>query len=128
MKRTLRNVCIALFTLAVTILAGCSSSNYKPPISVSITSPATHPSIQQGQSVTITASVANDPANKGVTWTLSGQGTLSGQTATSVVYNAPASVTANMTATVTATSVSDTSKTASLAITVTPPPPISVTI
>jgi|SRR5579875_654805 len=128
MKRPLRNVCIALFTLAVTILAGCSSSNYKPPISVSITSPATPPSIQQGQSVTITASVANDPANKGVTWTLSGQGTLSGQTATSVVYNAPASVTANMTATVTATSVSDTSKTASLAITVTPPPPISVTI
>ena len=116
--------------IATIFVAGCGggSSPTKNPISVAITSPASAPTIQQGQTVNITAAVTNDSANKGVTWSLSGQGTLSAQTSTTVTYTAPATVTANITATVTATSVSDTTKTALLTITVTPPPAISVSI
>jgi hypothetical protein len=97
-----------------------SGNSGTPAISVSITSPASAPTIQQGQTVNITAAVANDSANKGVTWSLSGQGTLSGQTSTAVTYNAPATVTSNTTVTVTATSVADSTKMASTTVTVTP--------
>jgi len=116
--------------IATIFVAGCGggSSPTNNPISVAITSPASAPTIQQGLTVNITASVANDSANKGVTWSLTGQGTLSAQTPTTVTYTAPATVTANITATVTATSVSDSTKFATLTITVTPPSAISVTI
>lgn len=110
--------------LAIFFASGCASS---PPIAVSIASPASPPTIQAGQTSSITASVSGDSSNRGVTWALSGQGTLSNQTSTTVTYDAPASVTANVTATVTATSVADITRVASLAITVTPAP-ISVTI
>jgi hypothetical protein len=83
-----------------------------------------------------TAKVANDPANHGVTWALTqlgvacatSCGTLSGQTATSVTYTAPASVPTNPAVTLTATSVLDTSKKASATITITSTGPASVTI
>jgi hypothetical protein len=84
--------------------------------------------IDQAQTDNITASVSNDSKNAGVTWALSGAGSLSSSTTTAVTYNAPSSVTSTFTATITATSVSDTSKTASVQVTVNPPPGgISVT-
>ncbi|MHB8541822.1 MAG: beta strand repeat-containing protein [Candidatus Acidiferrales bacterium] len=130
MKGFLSGAFVCFACIATIFVAGCGggSSTPKNPISVTITSPAAPPTIQQGQTVNITAAVTNDSANKGVTWSLSGQGTLSAQTATTVTYTAPATVTANITATVTATSMTDTTKTATLTITVTPPPAISVTI
>ena len=130
MKKFLSCAFICFACVAAIFVAGCGggSSTPKNPISVTITSPAAPPTIQQGQTVNITASVANDSANKGVTWSLSGQGTLSAQTTTTVTYTAPATVTANITATVTATSVTDATKSATLTITVTPPPAISVSI
>ncbi|SNS43420.1 Putative Ig domain-containing protein [Granulicella rosea] len=48
--------------------------------------------LDAGQSVTITATVVGDSSNSGVVWQLTGAGTLSAQTATSVVYTAPATV------------------------------------
>ncbi len=57
-----------------------------------------------GQTVDLTATTT-DP--KGVKWSLSGQGSLSGATSTSVTYHAPSSVSTGFVATVTATSVSD---------------------
>lgn len=105
--------------------SGGSTSNA---ITVSITSPTSSPTIQAGQTVSITAAVANDSSNQGVTWAVSGGGTLSNETTTGATYNAPASVSSNTDVTVTATSVADTSASATLKITVTPAPAISVSI
>jgi hypothetical protein len=67
--------------------------------------------------VTITATVAHDKTNQGVTWTLSGLGTLSGNTITSVVYTAPSNLSTATTATITATSVASSGVTATESIT-----------
>lgn len=109
---------ILVFGLA--FLAGCSSSGTPAGISVSISLSASQPSLTPGQSSTITATVTNDPSNKGVSWTASpsGFGTLSGATSTSVVYTAPASVPTATAVTITATSVASSSVTASIQIAV----------
>jgi len=127
MKRTL---CSALVMLtSIWALSGCGGgyqSTSMAAISVSL-SPSTAQAIDQGQTINITATVANDSAYKGVTWSASGGGTLSGPTTTTVTYNAPSSVTSNTVATVTATSLADMSKTASLQVTVAPALTISTT-
>ncbi|MGA9968429.1 MAG: putative Ig domain-containing protein, partial [Terriglobales bacterium] len=98
----------------VVVFAGCSGSN-----SLTVTlAPASGQSLNPGQTVTITATVANDNTNGGVTWTLSGPGTLSGNTKTTVVYTAPTSLSVTSTATITATSVANSTITATESITV----------
>ena len=112
---------IALLTLG---LSGCGGSSQA--IGVALT-PGSTQGIDQGQTISITASVTNDSKSGGVTWTVSGGGTLSATTTTSATYNAPASVTSAITATVTATSVTDTTKSATLQITVSALPAITTT-
>jgi len=115
-----------LLTLALGfVTAGCGSSA-PPPISVAV-SPNAAQTIDQGQQKNFTASVANDTVSKGVTWSVSGGGTLTGSTSTSVTYNAPTPVTANQTATLTATSVADATKSVSVSVMVTPPPTVTTT-
>lgn len=111
--------------LLTVILSGCGGSTSFG-ISVSLAASPT-PTIDQGQVVTVTATVVNDSKKKGVTWSLSGLGTLSNETATTVTYVAPSSVTTATKVTVTATSVTDTTATASIAIEVNPPPSITTT-
>lgn len=107
----------------VGLLVACSSnSSSPPPPAISVTAKAAAAAIDQAQTVNVTATVSNDSKSAGVTWTLSGSGTLSGSTTTAVTYNAPASVTTASTATITATSVTDSTKTASVQVTVNPPP------
>lgn len=120
-----------LLALAVLVCAvtwpGCSG---KSPITITLT-PAGSPAcgtnttsscavtVNQGASIAISASVANDSTNAGVTWSLgTSVGTLSSQTSTSVTYIAPVAVTQTTTATVTATSVANTSVTATVTITI----------
>ena len=94
---------------------------------VSVTISPTSASLNVSTARQFTATVANDPANQGVTWSLTqsgsscapGCGALSGQTATTVTYTAPGTAPANPTVTLTATSVRDTTKSASATITVT---------
>lgn len=75
--------------------------------------------LNQGGSVAVTATVANDSTNSGVTWNLgSSVGTLSSETTTSVTYIAPVAISTNTTATVTATSVANTAVTATLTVTI----------
>ena len=135
MDRSLRfTFPLFLLFLALIIEAcggGSSSLPPPPPISVSVT-PSAAQSVDQGQTVNFTATVANDSSNKGVTWTVSCStapcgtvapaATASGATAT---YTAPSSVSANLSVTITATSVADTTKSAqaSAAVTTPPPPP-----
>src|ERR1051326_802795 len=110
---------LALFVLVIAaVLSGCGSSS--APISVSL-SPSSSQAIDQSQTVVSTASVQNDTSGKGVSWTLTGPGSLSARTSSSVTYNSPTpGLSSSQQVTVTATSASDLSKIASLQITVNP--------
>jgi len=94
--------------------------------------------IDTGQSVSLTATVSNDPNHGGVSWTVTcpsgvkacgGMRTASSASGVADIYNAPSSVSAPETLTVTARSASDSSKSASAKVTVSPalalvnPPP-----
>lgn len=114
---------ISILLLAF-FLAGCGSSS--PNITITL-SPSTSQTIDQGQSVNITATLTNDSSSKGVTWSLGGPGTLSDQTSNSVIYDAPSSLQSAASVTVTATSVAQTSVTATLSIAVNPGPTITTT-
>ena len=106
----------------VTVAGGCSNSSR--PISVSLSSSPSQ-AIDQGQMVAITASVTNDRSSEGVSWSLTGAGTLSNATALSVTYNPPTSnLTSGQQVTVMATSAADPTKKASLQISVNPDPQI----
>jgi hypothetical protein len=97
-----------------TVFAGCSGSN-----SLTVTlSPASGLSLNPGDTQTITATVTNDSTSGGVIWTLSGPGTLSDNSKTTVVYTAPTELSVTTTATLTATSVANSSVTATESITV----------
>ena len=113
---------------------GGSKSIITPPvISVALT-PSVSTNIDQGQTLSLTATVSNDSVSKGVTWTISGTGctgnacgTLTNSTTSGVTYNAPASVSTNMTVAVQATSVADTSKSKSTTLVISPEPSITTT-
>jgi hypothetical protein len=119
MQRHTEGVSVFIVLVAAMMLASCGSSG--PTLSV-LAGGSAAASIDNGQSISVTATTNN---TQGVTWTLTGQGSLTSQGPTSVTYVAPASGTA--TATVTATLVGNTTKSASTTITVTPPPSITTT-
>ncbi len=104
--------------------AGCGSS--APAITITLT-PSAPQTIDQGQAVSIGAALTNDSSRKGVTWSLSGVGTLANQTTTFVTYQAPATLSSRATVTLTATSAAQTSVTATLSIIVNPAPAITTT-
>ena len=87
-------------------LSGCgsspSSSTTPPPSTITVTVSSSTQNVAAAQNATLTATT-NDP--KGVNWSLSGQGSLSNNTSTSVTYTAPGIVPSAFTATVTATSI-----------------------
>jgi Putative Ig domain len=119
-----QSLVVAGFIVAF-LVSGCS--NGKAALSVALT-PSTTQTLDQGQSVQITAAVAKDSKNQGVAWTLSpasGEGTLSNTTSGSATYTAPATVASATTATITATSVTDTTKSASLTIDLVAPPSVT---
>jgi hypothetical protein len=112
-------------TAVLILVSGCSTSSGSATGSSITLTPRIQQFCDAGQSLPFNASVANDPANKGVTWSLAGGGSLTSITPTNVIYNAPASVTATMTATLTATSAAGGSAVATTTIVVSPPPAIS---
>lgn len=109
----------------ISLLAACGASS-PAPIAVTL-SPSGTKAIDQTQTVSITATVANDSKNAGVTWTVSGGGSLSNTSVSGATYVAPTSGASAITATVTATSVTDPTKSATLQITVNPVPAITTT-
>jgi hypothetical protein len=105
------------------VLGGCSNPPSLP-VSVSL-SPSTSQVMDQNMPITITSTVTNDRSLKGVTWSLSGAGTLNTSMGPSVTYTPPTTtLTGAQQAIVTATSVADPTKSASLPITVNPLPEI----
>jgi hypothetical protein len=104
-----------------------------PAILVSL-APSQTTNLDQSQTVPFTATVSNDSANKGVTWAVSGTtctgaacGTFTNSAALATTYNAPATVTSNLTVTVQAFSVADTTKSAATSLVVSPAPSITTT-
>ncbi len=108
-----------IFALA-SFLSGCGGSSTPP--SVSVTASAS--SVDGSNSITLTATVTNDKNSGGVTWSATG-GTLSGQTASSATYTAPAATSSAQSITITATSVADGTKTGTATITVPAKPAIT---
>jgi hypothetical protein len=134
---TYRKSILLLISLSmIAALVACSSTSAPPPITVTLSTVPT--SLQVGATQAITATVANDSANRGVTWSCTPGnsaatcGSFSSPTSasgTAVTYTAPATVPAG-TVVITATSVTNTKISASTpAITITAaPPPITVTL
>ncbi len=112
--RVLSSFVVGILVWAM-VFAGCSGGSNS--LTITLT-PASGQSLNPGDTATITATVANDSTNAGVTWTLSGPGTLSDNTKTTVVYTAPPSLSVTTTATITATSVANSSITTTESITV----------
>ena len=113
-----------LSVAVVLALGGCSSPTSLP-IFVGLT-PSAPQAIDQGAGLTaaIKATVTNDTSGKGVVWGVSGPGSLS-STTSSTIYSPPTDTLGGAeVATVTATSVKDPTKTASVQITVNPYPAI----
>lgn len=111
----------ALALFASFSLSGCGGSSN--PVSVTVTASAA--TVDATDSVTLTATVANDKTPGGVTWAVTGGGTLSNTTSSGATYTAPAASSSAVTATVTATSVADATKTATTTLTVPPAPTIT---
>jgi hypothetical protein len=117
-RSTVCSRALTLFAVAMTAVGGACSSS--PPISVRL-SPSSPQTIDQGQTVGLTATAANDTSSKGVAWSLTGPGSLSNSTGPSVTYNPPTTnLSSGQLATVTATSEADQTKSASVQITVNP--------
>ena len=110
--------------LCALVLAACgggstgASTAVGVGIGVSLTSPTATTLVAEGATAEIDATVSNDPANKGVTWTLVGDGTLQSSDTGKAIYLAPTGVTGSVFATLTATSISDTTKASAVTLTV----------
>jgi hypothetical protein len=120
-SRLSRSICIIFAFTASTIVAGCGGGSTfisVQPISVAV-SPRAASVVATTQPQQFSATVRNDPNNKGVTWDVdgvSGGNATTGTISSSGVYSPPA---VPGTHTVTATSVSDGTKNASASIAVT---------
>lgn len=112
--------CPALLFFVVAVLAfiqACSNSSH--PISVNL-SPSSAQAIDQGQTLSVKATVVNDASSRGVTWSLTGPGSLSSTSAFTTYTPPTGSLAGTQQATVTATSIADPSKSTSLQIAINP--------
>ena len=94
-------------------------------IGVSVSAPAT--TVDGNDAEVLTAAVANDSSNSGVTWTAPSIGSLSSLTSLTPTYTAPAATVSVQTVTLTATSVADKTKSGSVTLTIPAAPAITTT-
>jgi hypothetical protein len=118
-----RSSLLAIILALTSFLSGCGGSGSAP--SVSVTASAS--SVDGTDAVTLTATVTNDHNPGGVTWSVSGGGTLSNTTTTAATYTAPAATSSSQPVTITATSVADATKTGTASITVAAMPSVTST-
>ncbi|HXA56734.1 MAG TPA: cadherin repeat domain-containing protein [Candidatus Acidoferrum sp.] len=100
--------------------AGCEGCSGSPANFNNITLSSTSTVVLQGGTAVVTAAVTNDPSNGGVSWTLTGVGSLGASTKTTVTYTAPASVASETTVTVNASSVDFPGEKSTIQITIEP--------
>jgi hypothetical protein len=115
--KCLQRFCLSFCLLVVVFIA--TACNNTSNLSVQLI-PNSAQTLEPGKALPISATLSNDPAGRGVRWTLTGAGILAAQTPTSVLYQAPSNVTERSSVIVTATSIANGSKTASLTIIVVP--------
>lgn len=128
MSRRAGRYLVYLFLFAACVYGGgCNGCNGAPSNFNQVTLTTNNQTISQGGSTVINATVANDTSNSGVSWTLTGAGTLTNSSKTSVTYNAPSSVAQETIVTVRASSVEFPSQSASIQIKVEPPVAITTT-
>ncbi len=119
MKSLVRSFFAVAVVATLGTLVGCGGGGTPSGVAITVQVAATPTTIAVGQTSSLTAVVSNDSSNQGVTWSLSGVGTLSNQTSTSATYTAPASVSSTQIVSITATSVASSSSSASIQINVT---------
>ncbi|MGA8102478.1 MAG: Ig domain-containing protein [Candidatus Acidiferrales bacterium] len=116
-------LCLLLF-----VLGGCggNSAGSEPTIKLTPNAPQ---DVDQGQSISFTASVSDDTANQGVVWKLTGPncngdscGTFTNSTPAGVTYTAPSGLLTQITVTLTATARVNNTTTATTTINVVLPP------
>jgi len=124
---TIRHFILFLAAISlVTALTGCGGLASSPAISVAFTASATPPaSMSTGTTVSMAATAANDPNNRGINWTVTCAGSQCGSFKPSATGNgvtsrftAPGTIPSGNTVTVTATSAADSSKSVSATITI----------
>ncbi|MGH9772041.1 MAG: putative Ig domain-containing protein, partial [Candidatus Acidiferrales bacterium] len=106
MKKLGLRAFLAIVSFGIVVLSGCHSNATGITIQIE---PATSVTLDEGQSYSFTATVANDLSNQGVTWSplqisstdCSGCGTLRNVTNSSVTYVAPTNLTAGESVTLT---------------------------
>jgi hypothetical protein len=94
-------------------------------ISVSVTAPVT--TVDGNDTVSVTATVANDNSNAGVTWTAPSLGSLSSLTVSAPTFTAPVATASAQSVTLTATSVADKTKSNTVTLTIPAAPAITTT-
>src|SRR5436190_773895 len=128
-------VTINAISVADTTKSATATVTVLPPIAVSVSPPTANVTVNATQQ--FTATVTNDPSNKGVNWTLTQSGTpcspgcgaispASTASGVAVTYTAPSAVPSPAQVTVTAISAADPTKSAVATVTVTVPIAVSV--
>ena len=111
-----RELAVLVCVLVVLAISGCSGGAN---VSVELM-PNSAQTLEPGKTLPISATLSNDAKGKGVTWTLSGAGALVAETPTSVMYQAPSSIGAEVNVTVTATPTAKGGRAISLTIVLVP--------
>lgn len=108
---------------AVLAVAACSNNSNRAVTAtvgvdtgVALTTAGSVTSLLEAETLALGASVENPSTSDGVTWSLTGVGSLSAQTGTTATYNAPSTVTGAATALITATSIDNPTQLASVAL------------
>jgi len=119
---------VVALSMVATLVACSSSSTPVPPPAIAVAFSGAPPaSMAESASLPITATVTNDSASAGVTWsaTCGTAGVCGGfssnttPSGTAVTYTAPATIPSGATVTITATSVTDATKSTSATVTIT---------
>jgi hypothetical protein len=117
-----------LWLASLGTLAACGGSSTAATVGVDVgvilTAPSGTTLVEEGSTLEIDAAVAGDVNNEGVVWTLSGVGSLTSQTNSVAIYQAPSGVVGAAFATLTAIAVHDNTQYASVTITVNGTPAI----
>ena len=119
----LRTFSVISVVAGFAFLVGCGGSNGTTPVGVATTvavSPSAVQALGPGGTVSVTATVTTGASSTGVTWSLSGPGSLSSTTANPVTYTAPSTVAANTAVVITATAAADSTSTGYLPLTLVP--------
>ncbi|MCC7462735.1 MAG: putative Ig domain-containing protein [Gammaproteobacteria bacterium] len=129
-RRSLALACLVVVCGLVACSGGSGGTGISPGVGtgsgITITSATGSVLVQEAATLKLTATVSSDTTNAGVSWSLSGAGTLSGATATEVTYNAPAvgTIIGTSTPIITATSVTDSTKSSAVSLVVSGSPVI----